>query len=197
MKLTKLFTGLAAMFATVSIVGCAESVSEDQAINKIASDKMNKDAQELAKLKAKLKEEDPTVVDVVKSVDSQGREEIKIVRKDSDTGDMLVAAMVGMTAGMLMSQMMNGGMNRGYDYDSDGRKKKRKSHPIYANARHSTVSKSDYSSWKRNTKSSYTRNIRKSSATKVRSNPSKYSVSTRGQAFKGSSARSGSYSRGG
>lgn len=201
MKFTKIFTGLAALFATTAIVGCAEDVTSDQAINKLTSDKLNKDAQEMAQLKAKLQEQDPSVVDVVKSVDATGKETINIVRKDNDTGDMLVAAMVGMTAGMLMSNLMNNS-SRGYGGSDYERKKKRGGgyapHPIYANARHSTVNKSGYSSWKRQTKSNYTKNIRKGSAIKVKNNPSKYSVSTRGQAFKGgSSARSGSYSRGG
>lgn len=197
MKFSKIFTSLAALFATTAIVGCAEDVTPDQAVNKLTSDKLNKDAQEMTQLKAKLQEQDPSVVDVVKSVDADGKETINIVRQDSDTGDMLVAAMVGMTAGMLMSNLMNRS-SKSYDYE---RKKKRGGgyapHPIYANARHSTVSKSGYSSWKRQTKSNYTKNVRKGSAIKVKNNPSKYSVSTRGQAFKGSSARSGSYSRGG
>lgn len=196
MKLSKIFTGVAAIIGSAALFGCAEDVTETQAINKVASDKLNKDAKEMAELKAKLQEQDPSVVDVLKSVDNEGKETINIVRKDEDTGDMIVAGLVGMTAGMLLSNLMNSSNTYKPSYYDDDRKRRRP-HPIYAGARTSTVGKGGYGAWKRSTKQKYVSNARKKATVTVRSNPSKYSVSTRGQAFKGSSARSGSYSRGG
>lgn len=172
---TKLMLAMAAI--TTGLFGCSEGVNQDDAANRLASETLNKETQELKQLEAKLKEQDPTVKEVFKSVGDDGKEVINIVREDDNTGDMLVAGMLGMTAGMLMSNMMN---NRPIVYNNT-----------------SVMSKTSYKSYKRTSVSNYTKNVRKKAKNKVASNPSKYNVSTRGRAFSGKSSRSGSYSRGG
>lgn len=194
MKANKLSLAVA-MGMSLFLTGCneaAETFTPEQ-VNSATRTQLNQDDAELKKALAEAQAKDPTIKDMYYSVNDKGEKELNIVRevKDPKTGESNAMSQVwpllgGMAAGMLISNMMQGGgMRGGYapsysytrSYDDERRRK--------------NAAMSSYSGYVRN-------NTVRSFTSKSYSSKS-YSSSTRSAgAFNGaSSSRSSSYSSGG
>lgn len=169
MKFNKLSLAVA-MGMSLFLTGCNEAAQTftPEQINSATRTQLNQDDAELKQALKDAQAKDPTIKDMYYSVNEKGEKELNIIRevKDPKTGESMASSAVwpllgGMAAGMLISNMMQGGAMRGgyapsYNYTrsyADERRRKNAAMSSYSGyVRNNTVrsfnSKSYGSSYK-------------------------------------------------
>lgn len=202
MKLTKLSATVA--MSVLFLTGCDQAAQAYQPtsseVDSATRTKLNQDDAELKQALKDAQAKDPTVKDMYYSINDKGEKELNIVRevKDPKTGESSAMSQVwpllgGMAAGMLISQMMQGGgMRGGYapsgsynrSYDDERRRK--------------NTAMSGYAGYTRNNAVRSFTNRSTTSKSKSFFSSSSSSASRSSGAFSSSSsARSSGYSSGG
>lgn len=195
MKFNKLSLAVA-MAMGLFLTGCNEAAQTftPEQVNSATRTQLNKDDAELKQALADAQAKDPTIKDMYYSINDKGEKELNIVRevKDPKTGESSAMSSVwpllgGMAAGMLISNMMQGGAMRGGYAPSHSYTRS------YADERRRKNSAmSGYSGYVRNN------TVRSFSSKSYGSGYSSSSSTRSAGAFSGSSsARSSGYSAGG
>lgn len=206
-------TALALALATVALVGCDDSPTEqeqsiflDQRVNQQVTPQLAQEEVELKQIVAKLQEKDPNVVDAYYGYQN-GERVLHIVRRDdqpqqnaqasSGLSESVWPLVAGVGAGMLLANAMNssGGYHsysksyqpRSYSYYDEKERRKRRN--VATSAYTSTVMNNARSSIRSNP--NYKTDLQKSVQA------SRMSSRSTGVFSSSSSARSSSYSSGG